>query len=129
MLDAKKDLSEFNKDELNKIFKENNISFILIAPDREFNITQQNLAIEYKDHEYISPQSLIDETQIRIKNLIERSEKEGFTFFDDTLGRVDDVSMQANKLLIRFSKTRYFQFAALNKGLDFSPVGCISCYP
>ncbi|MFL6308363.1 MAG: hypothetical protein ACJ70T_00005 [Nitrososphaera sp.] len=119
MLDAKKDLSEFNKDELNKIFKENNISFILIAPDRDFNITQQNLALEYNDHEYISPQSLIDETQIRIKNLIERSEKEGFTFFDDTLGRVDDVSMQANKLLIRFSKTRYFQFAALNKGLDF----------
>jgi hypothetical protein len=61
---------------------------------------------------------LINETQIRIKNLIERSEKEGITFFDDTLGRVDDVSMQANKLLIKFSKTRYFQFAALNKGLD-----------
>jgi 8-oxo-dGTP pyrophosphatase MutT (NUDIX family) len=118
MLDVKNGLSEINKVELNKIFKENNISFILLAPDQGFNITQQDFASEYNDHEYIPPRSLIDETNSRIKNLIERSEKEGFTFFDDTLGRVDDVSIQANKLLIRFSKTRYFQFAALNKGLD-----------
>ena len=118
MLDAKKKLSELDRNELNEIFKENDVPFILIAPDREFHIIQQNLAVEYNNCEYSPPQSLIDETQIRIENLVERSKKEGFTFFDDILGRVDDVSMQTNKLLIKFSKTRYFYFAALNKGLD-----------
>jgi 8-oxo-dGTP pyrophosphatase MutT (NUDIX family) len=123
MLDAKKKLSELGRNELNEIFKENDAPFILIAPDREFHIIQQNLAVEYNNCEYSPPQSLIDETRIRIENLVERSKKEGFTFFDDILGRVDDVSMQANKLLLRFSKTRYFHFAALNKGLDLPLLG------
>lgn len=123
MLEAKKKLSELDRNELNEIFKENDVPFILIAPDREFHIIQQNLAVEYNNCEYSPPQSLIDETQIRIENLVERSKKEGFTFFDDILGRVDDVSMQANKLLLRFSKTRYFHFAALNKGLDLPLMG------
>lgn len=123
MLDAKKKLSELDRNELNKIFKENNIPFILIAPDREFHIIQQNLAIEYNNCDYSPPHSLIDETRIRIENLVERSKKEDFTFFDDILGRVDDVSMQANNLLLRFSKTRYFHFAALNKGLDLPLLG------
>jgi 8-oxo-dGTP pyrophosphatase MutT (NUDIX family) len=123
MLDAKKKLSELGRNELNEIFKENDVPFILIAPDREFHIIQQNLAVEYNSCEYSPPQSLIDETRIRIENLVERSKKEGFTFFDDILGRVDDVSMQANKLLLRFSKTRYFHFAALNKGLDLPLLG------
>lgn len=123
MLDAKKKLSELDRNELNKIFKENNIPFILIAPDREFHIIQQNLAVEYNNCDYSPPQSLIDETRIRIENLVERSKKEDFTFFDDILGRVDDVSMQANNLLLRFSKTRYFHFAALNKGLDLPLMG------
>lgn len=123
MLDAKKKLSELDRNELNEIFKENDVPFILIAPDREFHIIQQNLAVEYNNCEYSPPQSLIDETRIRIENLVERSKKEGFTFFDDILGRVDDVSMQANKLLLRFSKTRYFHFAALNKGLDLTLLG------
>ena len=61
---------------------------------------------------------MIDETRIRIEKLIERSKKEGFTFFDDILDRVDDVSMQTNKLLIKFSKTRDFYLLTLNKGLD-----------
>lgn len=123
MLDAKKKLSELDRNELNKTFKENNIPFILIAPDREFHIIQQNLAVEYNNCDYSPPQSLIDETRIRIENLVERSKKEDFTFFDDILGRVDDVSMQANNLLLRFSKTRYFHFAALNKGLDLPLLG------
>ena len=123
MLDTKKKLSELDRNELNKIFNENNVPFILIAPDREFRITQQSLTVEYNNCEYTPPQSLIDETRIRIESLIERSKREGFTFFDDILGRVDDVSTQANKLLIRFSKTRYFQFAALNKGLDLTLLG------
>lgn len=123
MLDAKKKLSELDRIELNEIFKENDVPFILIAPDREFHIIQQNLVVEYNNCEYSPPQSLIDETRIRIENLVERSKKEGFTFFDDILGRVDDVSMQANKLLLRFSKTRYFHFAALNKGLDLTLLG------
>jgi hypothetical protein len=123
MLDTKKKLSELDRNELNKIFKENNVPFILIAPDREFHIIQQNLAVEYNNCDYSPPQSLIDETRIRIENLVERSKKEDFTFFDDILGRVDDVSMQANKLLLRFSKTRYFHFAALNKGLDLPLLG------
>ena len=123
MLDAKKKLSELDRNELNKIFKESNIPFILIAPDREFHIIQQNLAVVYNNCDYSPPQSLIDETRIRIENLVERSKKEDFTFFDDILGRVDDVSMQANNLLLRFSKTRYFHFAALNKGLDLPLLG------
>jgi hypothetical protein len=118
MLDAKKKLSELDRNELNKTFKENHVPFILIAPDREFHIIQQDLITEYNNSEYSPPQSLIHETQIRIENLIERSKNEDFTFFDDILGRVDDVSMQANKLLLKFSKTSYFHFAALNKGLD-----------
>jgi 8-oxo-dGTP pyrophosphatase MutT (NUDIX family) len=118
MLDVKKKFSELDRNQLNKVFQQNHVPFILIAPNREFHITQQDLMVEYNNCEYSPPQLLIDETQTRIENLIERSKKEGFTFFDDILGRVDDVSMQENKLLLKFSRTRYFQFAALNKGLD-----------
>ena len=118
MLDAKKKLSELDRNELNKIFKDNHIPFILLAPDREFHIVQQDLITEYNNSQYSPPQSLINETRIRIENLTERSKKEDFAFFNDILGRVDNVSMQANKLLLKFSKTSYFHFAALNKGLD-----------
>jgi hypothetical protein len=118
MLDTKRKLAELDRNELNKTLKENQIPFILIAPDREFHLLPQDLMTQYNDSEYSPPQSLIDETRIRIEALIERSKREGFTFFDDILGRVDDVSMQANKLLLIFSKTSYFHFAALNKGLD-----------
>ena len=118
MLDIKKKLAEWDRNMLNKVFKENQIPFILIAPDSEFRLFQHDLMAEYNNSEYLPPQTLIEETRIRVENLIERSKKEGFTFFDDILGRVDDVSMQGNKLLLRFSKTRYFYFAALNKGLD-----------
>jgi 8-oxo-dGTP pyrophosphatase MutT (NUDIX family) len=118
MLDAKRKFSELDRNELNKIFRHNQVPFILIAPDRGFHLLPQDLIAEYNNSEYSPPQSLINETQIRIENLIERSKKEDFAFFDDILGRVDDVSMQANKLLLKFSKTSYFHFAALNKGLD-----------
>jgi hypothetical protein len=119
MLDAKKKLAELDRNELNKTFKDNQIPFIFIAPDLEFHLLPQDLLTEYNNSEYSPPQSLIDETRIRIGDLIKRSKKEGFTFFDDILGRVDDVTtLQANKLLIKFSKTRYFHFAALNKALD-----------
>jgi hypothetical protein len=107
-----------DRNELNKTFRQNQVPFILIAPDREFHLLPQDLMAEYSNSEYSPPQSLIDETRIRIDYLIEHSKKEGFTFFDDILGRVDDVSMRANKLLLKFSKTSYFHFAALNKGLD-----------
>jgi hypothetical protein len=118
MLGPKRNVVELDKNELNKIFEGNQIPFVLIAPDREFHLSQQDLLTEYNNSEYLPPQFLIDETRIRIEDLIKRSKKEGFTFFDDILGRVDDVTMQANKLLLKFSKTRYFYFAALNKGLD-----------
>lgn len=94
MLDVKKKFSELDRNELNKVFQQNHVPFILIAPNRGFHITQQDLVVEYNNCEYSPPQLLIDETQTRIENLIERSKKEGFTFFDDILGRVDDVSMQ-----------------------------------
>jgi hypothetical protein len=74
--------------------------------------------VEYNNSQYSPPQSLIDETRARIESLTEHSKKEGFTFFDDVLGRVDDVNVHSNKLLLKFSKTSYFHFAALNKGLD-----------
>lgn len=118
MLDAKRKIEESDRNDLNNTLKVNQVPFILIAPDREFNLLQQDLITEYSNSEYFPPQSLIDETRVRIEDLIKRSKKEGFTFFDDILGRVDDVTMQANKLLLKFSKTRYFYFAALNKGLD-----------
>lgn len=118
MLNAKRRFAELDRNELNKIFDENQIPFILIAPERGFHLFQQDLMAEYNNSEYLLPQSLVDETRIRIENLIELSKKEGFTFFDDILGRVDDVTMKSNKLLLKFSKTRYFHFAALNKGLD-----------
>jgi hypothetical protein len=118
ILEAKRKLVELDRSELNKTFKENQVPFILIAPDREFHLLPQDLMAEYNNSEYCPPQSLIDETRIRIEHLIERSKKERFTFFDDVLGRVDDVSIQSNKLLLKFSNTSYFHFAALNKGLD-----------
>jgi 8-oxo-dGTP pyrophosphatase MutT (NUDIX family) len=111
-------LSELERNKLNNTFKENRVPFILIAPDRGFHLQHQDLISEYNDSDYLPPQSLIDETKIRIEHLIERSKKEGFTFFDDILGRVDDVTMQSKQLLLKFSQVRYFQFAALNKGLD-----------
>lgn len=118
MLDAKRKLVEMDRDELNKTFKENHIPFILIAPDQEFHLLPQDLLVEYNNSQYSPPQSLIDETRARIESLAEHSKKEGFTFFDDVLGRVDDVNVHSNKLLLKFSKTSYFHFAALNKGLD-----------
>jgi hypothetical protein len=119
MLDAQRKLEELDRNEINKTFKDNHVPFILIAPDREFHLLPCDFMTEYDDSEHYSPpQSLVDETRIRIEHLIERSKNEGFTFFDDILGRVDDITMQADKLLLKFSKTSYFHFAALNKGLD-----------
>jgi hypothetical protein len=118
MLDIKKKLAKWDRIKLNKMFRQNQISFILIAPDSQFRLFKQDLMAEYNNSEYLPPQSLNEETRIRIEHLIERSKKEGFAFFDDILGRVDDVTMQGNKLLLKFSKTKYFYFAALNKGLD-----------
>jgi hypothetical protein len=118
MIDAKRKLIELDRSELNKTFREKHVPFIFIAPDREFHLLPQDLVAEYNNSEYSPPQSLIDDTRARIEYLTESSKKEGFTFFDDVLGRVDDVSVHSNKLLLRFSKTSYFHFAALNKGLD-----------
>jgi hypothetical protein len=118
MTDAKTNLAELDRIDLNRIFEVNQVPFILIAPDREFHVLPQNLITEYSNSEYLPPKSLSDETKIRIENLIRRSKREGFTFFDDILGRVNDVSVQADRLVLKFSKTRYFHFAALNKGLD-----------
>jgi hypothetical protein len=118
MIDAKRKFVELDRNELNKTFKDNHVPFILIAPDREFYLLPQDLVAEYNNSEYSPPQSLIDETRARIDCLIKFSKKEGFTFFDDVLGRVDDVSVHSNKLLLKFSKTSYLHFAALNKGLD-----------
>jgi hypothetical protein len=118
MFDVKRKLVELDRIELNKTFKENQVPFILIAPDREFHLLPQDLIAEYNNSAYSPPQSLIDETRTRIEHITERSKKEGFTFFDDVLGKVDDIKVHSNKLLLKFSKTRYFHFAALNKGLD-----------
>jgi hypothetical protein len=118
MLEIETKLSELGRNDLNKTFKENRVPFILIAPDQGFQLFHHDLLLEYNDSEYLPPQHLADETKIRTEHLIERSKKEGFTFFDDMLARVDDVTIQSNKLLIKFSKARYFHFAALNKSLD-----------
>ena len=108
MLDAKKRLVEMERDELNKTFKDNEVPFILIAPDQEFHILPQDLVVEYNNCEYSPPRSLMDEMRTRIEHLKERSKKEGFTFFDDILGRLDDVNTHSNKLLLKFSKLATF---------------------
>ena len=118
MIDAKMKLVQLDSDNLNKTFKENQIPFIIIAPDQEFHLLQQDLLVEYNNSAYSPPQSLIDETRARIEHLIQCSKKEGFTFFDDVLGKVDNVMMLSDKVLLKFSKTSYFHFAALNRGLD-----------
>jgi hypothetical protein len=118
VLDDKRMLVEMYRTDLNKTFEANQVPFLLIAPDRDFNLLQQDLILEYNNSEYLPPQSLIDETRIRIENLVERSKKENFSFFDDILGRLDDVSVDKDRWVLKFSKTRYFHFAALNKGLD-----------
>ncbi|HEX5977301.1 MAG TPA: hypothetical protein VFY68_08495, partial [Nitrososphaeraceae archaeon] len=111
---------ELDRNDLNKTFEENQVPFILIAPDQEFHLLPQDLLIEYNDSEYSPPQSLVHETHTRIEHLIELSKKKDFTFFDDVLGRLDDAIMRPNKLFLKFSKTSYFHFAALNKGLDLT---------
>jgi 8-oxo-dGTP pyrophosphatase MutT (NUDIX family) len=119
MLDMKRKLAELNRSELNRTFKENQIPFILIAPDQDFHLFPHDLLTEYNDSEYSPPQFLVDETRTRIDHLIELSRKKDFTFFDDVLGRLDGATiMHSNKLLLKFSKASYFYFAALNKGLD-----------
>jgi 8-oxo-dGTP pyrophosphatase MutT (NUDIX family) len=118
MLDMKRKLAELNRSELNRTFKENQVPFILIAPDQDFHLFPHDLLTEYNDSEYSPPQFLIDETRTRIDHLIELSRKKDFTFFDDVLGRLDGAIMHSNKLLLKFSKASYFYFAALNKGLD-----------
>lgn len=114
----KRKLAELNRSELNRTFKENQIPFILIAPDQDFHLFPHDLLTEYNDSEYSPPRFLVDETRTRIDHLIELSRKKDFTFFDDVLGRLDGAIMHSNKLLLKFSKASYFYFAALNKGLD-----------
>jgi 8-oxo-dGTP pyrophosphatase MutT (NUDIX family) len=119
MLDMKRKLAELNRNDLNKTFKENQVPFILIAPDQDFHLFPHDLLTEYNDSQYSPPQFLVDETRTRIDHLIELSRKKDFTFFDDVLGRLDGATiMHSNKLLLKFSKASYFYFAALNKGLD-----------
>jgi 8-oxo-dGTP pyrophosphatase MutT (NUDIX family) len=118
MLDMKRKLAELNRSELNRTFKENQVPFILIAPDQDFHLFPHDLLTEYNDSEYSPPRFLVDEARTRIDHLIELSRKKDFTFFDDVLGRLDGAIMHSNKLLLKFSKASYFYFAALNKGLD-----------
>jgi 8-oxo-dGTP pyrophosphatase MutT (NUDIX family) len=119
MLDMKRKLAELNRSELNRTFKENQVPFILIAPDQDFHLLPHDLLTEYNDSEYLPPRFLVDEARTRIDHLIELSRKKDFTFFDDVLGRLDGATiMHSNKLLLKFSKASYFYFAALNKGLD-----------
>jgi hypothetical protein len=118
MLDMKRKLAELNRNELNRTFKENQVSFILIAPNQDFHLFPHDLLTEYNDSEYSPPRFLVDEARTRIDHLIELSRKKDFTFFDDVLGRLDGAIMHSNKLLLKFSKASYFYFAALNKGLD-----------
>ena len=117
MLDMKRKLAELNRSELNRTFKENQVPFILIAPDQDFHLFPHDLLTEYNDSEYSPPRFLVDEARTRIDYLIELSRKKDFTFFDDVLGRLDGAIMHSNKLLLKFSKASYFYFAALNKGL------------
>ena len=114
----KRKLAELNRSELNRTFKENQVPFILIAPDQDFHLFTHDLLTEYNDSEYSPPRFLVDEARTRIDHLIELSRKKDFTFFDDVLGRLDGAIMHSNKLLLKFSKASYFYFAALNKGLD-----------
>jgi hypothetical protein len=125
MPDMKRKLEEMNRNDLNKIFNENHILFILIAPDRDFRLLKHNLVTEYNDFEHSPPRFLVDEARTRIDHLVELSRKKGFTFFDDVLGRLDDAIMYSDNLLLKFSKASYFYFAALNKGLDL-PLSGIS---
>lgn len=118
MLDMKRKLAELNRSELNRTFKENQVPFILIAPDQDFHLFPHDLLTEYNDSEYLPPRFLVDEARTRIDHLIELSRKKDFAFFDDVLGRLDGAIMHSNKLLLKFSKASYFYFAALNKGLD-----------
>jgi hypothetical protein len=118
MLDMKRKLAELNRSELNRTFKENQVPFILIAPDQDFHLFPHDLLTEYNDSEYSPPRFLVDEARTRIDHLIELSRKKDFIFFDDVLGRLDGDIMHSNKLLLKFSKASYFYFAALNKGLD-----------
>jgi len=118
MFDSKRKLAEFDRDELNNIFKKNQVSFILLAPDNGFTIHRDDLLTEYCNSEYLPPQFLTNEVSIRIENLKGRSKTDGFEFFDDVLGRLDDAAMHGNKLRLCFSKTTYFHFAAMNRDLD-----------
>jgi hypothetical protein len=118
MLDMKRKLAEMNRNDINKICKENQVPFILIAPDQDFHLLPHDLLTEYNDSEYSPPRFLVDETRTRIDHLLELSRKKDFTFFDDVLARLDYALMRSNKLLLKFSKASYFYFAALNKGLD-----------
>jgi hypothetical protein len=81
MLDIKTKLSELERNELNNTFKENRVPFILITPDRGFQLFHQDLLPEYNDSEYLPPQYLVDETKVRIEHLIERSKKRRFYIF------------------------------------------------
>jgi hypothetical protein len=46
MLDMKRKLAELNRSELNRTFKENQVSFILIAPNQDFHLFPHDLLTE-----------------------------------------------------------------------------------
>jgi hypothetical protein len=96
--------------------------FLILYESISIPVTTRNISVTFSDKKYEVPDYLENEITKRIKSIKNRSEAEGFEFFDDKVARLDDWSLDkkddARTLRLDFSETSYYHFAAMNLGLD-----------
>jgi NUDIX domain len=104
---------------INDILIKNNVAFIVIVGGYQAKFHAAKVISEFNNTLYRPPNYLVQEVRERIQNLKELSKAKGFKYFNDYLARLDGFRAKPdNVLLLRFSRTDYFTFSALHKGLD-----------
>jgi hypothetical protein len=103
-------------EKLNNLYYSNESFFIFcnligspITRDKFFSKLMNN---------YLVPNSLNKEIELRIKELKEKSITNNIVFYDDSVARLNNWQYDGKFLHLEFSKTTYFEFAALNGGIN-----------
>lgn len=106
-------------DKNNKLTDSN---FLVLFECISIPITCQNVSVTFSDKKFEVPDYLEDEITERIESIKKHSKRKGFELFDDKVARLDDWSLNKNHaartLRLDFSETSYYDFAAMNLGLD-----------
>jgi hypothetical protein len=102
-----------NYEGIRSIYKSNE-SFLILCDFVKSPVDKQKLMTTFSGKDYIVPHDLEKETQLRIEDLKKQSRIKNFVFFDDHIARLDNWNYCDKILKLSFSRTTYFQFAALN---------------